>query len=195
METTASPVHIYMEANPNPAALKFVFNTMLLTEGRVMDVPSRAEATGIPIAEAIFDAFPAVERVFFAQNFITITKSTTAAWEELRHEIRSFLLDYAQAGHPFFAEEPDHEEHEAQPKNPQEERIQQILSEYVRPAVEMDGGAITFGSFDPETGQLSVVLQGSCSGCPSSVITLKSGIENLFHQLMPEVKSVVAQEG
>lgn len=197
METVSQPVHVYMEVNPNPASLKFVFNSMLLPDGKSVDVASRQEESKAPAAAALFDKFPFVERVFFAQNFITVTKSADVAWEEVRHVVRQFLIDYAEADKPFFAEAGQEVQAEDEPAedSPEVQRIRQILDEYVRPAVETDGGAIHFHSFDTSSGALAVTLKGSCSGCPSSIVTLKSGIENLFQQLMPEVKSVVAHEG
>lgn len=195
METVSEPVHIYMEANPNPASLKFVFNSMLLPDGKSLDVASPQEGKKAPVAAALFEKFPFVERVFFAQNFITVTKTAEVEWEEIRHVVRQFLVDYAEADKPFFAEGAQQEAAAPTDDSPEVQRIRQILDEYVRPAVETDGGAIHFHSFDKESGELAVTLKGSCSGCPSSIVTLKSGIENLFQQLMPEVKSVVAHEG
>lgn len=196
MEAVSQPTTIYMEANPNPASLKFVFNFMLLSEGESLDFASVSETQHAPLAAALFEQFSFVERVFFTQNFITVTKSAKVEWEEVRNEVRDFLLDYSNAEKPFFTEAAKAEQQaEVENETPEVQRIRQILNEYVRPAVEMDGGAIHFHSFEKASGELAVTLKGSCSGCPSSIVTLKSGIENLFQQLMPEVKSVVAHEG
>ncbi|MEM6298368.1 MAG: NifU family protein [Bacteroidota bacterium] len=195
--TLTTPVSVYMEANPNPDSLKFVFNSMLLPDGISKDFADTSQTLGAPLAATLFTEFPFVERVFFTQNFITLTKNRETEWEAVKNQVREFLVSYAQEEKPFFTEEIMEAAAEAEPQDqsPEAQRIRQILNEYVRPAVEMDGGAIHFHDYDKAEGRLAVTLKGACSGCPSSIVTLKSGIENLFQQLMPEVKQVVAHEG
>ncbi|MDN4166040.1 NifU family protein [Cytophagales bacterium LB-30] len=183
-------VTIYMEANPNPNSLKFVFNFMLMPEGESLDYPDSAAAADSPLAQELFK-LPYVGRVFFMSNFITITKNTEQDWLEIREEIKEFLKGYFEKGgiiaHPKALEKPAVSENETEVVG----KIKNILDEYIRPAVEQDGGAIQFHSFDE--GKVKVLLQGSCSGCPSSTITLKAGIENLLKRMVPEVQEVVAE--
>ena len=146
--------------------------------------------------------FPFVTGVFVAKNFITITKNDTVEWIEITNEMREYLINYLTAGYPVFNKKPQTQAGNGEtetasnippvPQNQQEERITEILQEYIRPAVESDGGAIDFKKF--EEGKLTVTLRGACSGCPSSTITLKNGIEQLFKRMMPEVKEVLAEE-
>ena len=179
-----------METNPNPNSMKFVVNSNLFPDGRSFDFPSPAETGSAPLAAELFSNFPFVIRVFFMNNFVTITKKFDVEWIEVQEQIRQFLYAYLEEGKNLLddsietAEEVEEDETVT--------KIKTILEEYVKPAVEMDGGAITYQSY--EEGTLKVVLQGSCSGCPSSMVTLKAGIENLFQQMMPEVKEVVAEE-
>jgi Fe-S cluster biogenesis protein NfuA len=183
-------IHIYLESNPNPNSLKFVVNEMLVPEGLSFDFPD-AESTSIsPLAKELF-TFPFVDRVFFAGNFVTVTKKEALEWIEIQNILKDFIKKYLEAGRLIIevGEEdnplPIEEETEAIRK------IKTILEEYIRPAVEQDGGAITYHSF--QNGVVKVKLQGSCSGCPSSMITLKAGIENLFTRMMPgEVTAVEA---
>lgn len=179
-----------MEANPNPNSLKFVFNFMLMPEGESLDYPDSASAEDSPLAQELFK-LPYVGRVFFMSNFITITKNTEQDWLEIREEIKEFLKGYFEKGgiiaHPKALEKPAVSENETEVVG----KIKNILDEYIRPAVEQDGGAIQFHSF--EEGKVKVLLQGSCSGCPSSTITLKAGIENLLKRMVPEVQEVVAE--
>ncbi|MCS7019952.1 MAG: NifU family protein [Cytophagales bacterium] len=188
-------INIYTEAVPNPNAMKFVANTMLVANEEVVkDYPDAASATDSPLAQELFK-FPFVQRVFIASNFVTITKDEASDWAEHIPVIRHFLKNYLEEGSPVF-EGDSAEQHAAINPNDSEavKKIKGILDEYIRPAVEMDGGHIMFHSFEPETGIVKVLLQGSCSGCPSSTITLKAGIENLLTRMMPgEVKAVVAE--
>jgi Fe-S cluster biogenesis protein NfuA len=183
-------VNIYLEANPNPNSLKFVFDFMLMPEGESLDFPSLESSDSSPLAQELFK-FDYITRVFFMSNFITITKSPNFEWIEVREEIKQFLKKYFEEGrklaHPKAAVEPQVHGTDAEVVA----KIKGILDEYIRPAVEQDGGAIQFHSF--EEGTVKVLLQGSCSGCPSSTITLKAGIENLLKRMLPEVKEVVAE--
>jgi len=188
-------INIYTEAVPNPDAMKFVANTMLAAnEETVKDYPNAASATDSPLAQELFK-FPFVQRVFIANNFVTITKDEASDWVEHIPVIRHFLKNYLEEGSPVFENNAAANAPTADLNNSEAvKKIKSILDEYIRPAVEMDGGHIMFHSFEPETGVVKVLLQGSCSGCPSSTITLKSGIENLLTRMMPgEVKAVVAE--
>ena len=185
-------VNIYMEANPNPNSLKFVANYMLVPPGESYDFPNVESTAEAPLAKELFN-FDYVERVFYMSNFVTVTKKPEVEWTEVQQEIRSYITDYLQQEKPLLeesAQEQDEVNAEAGTDG-LDEKIKEILDEYVKPAVEMDGGAIQFHSFDD--GVVTVLLQGACSGCPSSTITLKSGIENLLKSMVPEVKEVVAE--
>ena len=182
-------VHIYVEANPNPGAMKFVANFMLMPEGESRDYPTLEQSGESPLAQELFK-FDYVTRVFFMSNFVTVTKSEDKDWIEIQDEIRLFIKGYLEAEKPVFNEEVG-EEVANEDESEIDSKIKEILDEYVRPAVESDGGAIAFKSF--ENGVVTVQLQGSCSGCPSSTITLKSGIEALLKRALPEVESVEAE--
>ncbi len=184
-------VNLYMESNPNPNSLKFVANYMLVEPGKSYDFPDAASASFAPLALELFN-FDYVERVFYMSNFITVTKTPEVEWAAVQGEIRKFITDYLQDEKPLLEEDDIDEPEQAQPLGDElEQKIIGVLDEYVKPAVEMDGGAIQFHSFD--NGVVTVLLQGSCSGCPSSTITLKSGIENLLKSMVPEVQEVVAE--
>lgn len=187
----ASPknVHIYLESNPNPNSLKFVVNEMLVPETMSFDFPDLESAAISPLAKELFQ-FPFVDRVFFASNFVTVTKKEDVEWLEIQGTLKDFIKQYLEAG-KFIIELKENETTSAEEETEAIKKIKTILEEYIRPAVEQDGGAITYHSFID--GVVKVKLQGSCSGCPSSMITLKAGIENLFTRMMPgEVKSVEA---
>src|SRR5688572_9415037 len=188
LQAAPKNVHIYLESNPNPNSLKFVVNEMLVPEAMSFDFPD-AESTGIsPLATELF-GYPFVDRVFFASNFVTVTKKEDVEWLEIQNTIKEHIKKFLESG-KFIIEV---SEPEVAPGEETEtvKKIKTILDEYIRPAVEQDGGAITYHSF--QDGIVKVKLQGSCSGCPSSMITLKAGIENLFTRMMPgEVKSVEA---
>jgi Fe-S cluster biogenesis protein NfuA len=189
---TAAPknIHLYLESNPNPNSLKFVANELLVPEGMSFDFPDAASAVEAPLAKELFE-YPFVDRVFYMSNFITVTKKEDVEWLEIQDKLKAHIQQFLEAGKlildkkaPAVAEEGGYDSETVI-------KIKTILDEYIRPAVEQDGGAITFHSY--EDGVVRVTLQGSCSGCPSSTVTLKAGIENLFQRLMPEeVKSVVA---
>lgn len=181
-------VNLYLEANPNPNSLKFVTNYMLVPEGESFDFPDMASAEDSPLAKELF-SFVYVSRVFFMSNFVTVTKKEGIDWIEIQDELKAFIKAYLETGKPVVtktAAVPATPSHESDPEVNQ--KIREILEEYIRPAVEQDGGAISFHSF--EDGVVKVILQGACSGCPSSTVTLKAGIENLLKKLIPEVQSV-----
>jgi len=195
MATSATKkyVNIYSEASPNPNSMKFVLNFMIGPEGQDFDFSEISQAKGSPLAEELFK-FPFIERVFLMNNFITLTKPSFIDWNDVVVELKSFLKQYFEDEREIFSLsfKSEFESHVAhnQPNSEIEKKIIEILDEYVKPAVESDGGAITFKSF--EKGIVAVELRGSCSGCPSSTLTLKAGIENLLKQMVPGVDQVVA---
>lgn len=202
METPRIPVSIYAESTPNPASMKFVANKLLIANGAVVEYTSPEAAVESPLASRLFN-FPFVTGVFIAGNFITITRNNQVEWADITLELREFIKEYLSSGKEVtgkISDLPKEEkektsftsEEEVKPETEIEKRIAELLEEYIRPAVEQDGGAIHFRSF--ENGTLKVALRGSCSGCPSSAITLKAGIEGLFRRMLPEVKEVVAEE-
>ncbi len=191
MNSIPKHVTLYTEANPNPQSLKFVANFLLVPEGITFDFPTKESAEESPLAKAFFE-FDFIKRVFVMNNFITLTKSEEADWHEVAPELKAFLKEYLDANKPLFASALLHENAPSENEPEINLRIRKILDEYVRPAVEQDGGAINFRSF--EEGKVTVSLQGSCSGCPSASITLKMGIENLLKRMIPEVQTVVAEE-
>jgi len=189
METTSPRiVNIYTEANPNPNSLKFVVDFMLLPEAENLDYADISEAEKCPLATDLFK-FNFVKRVFIAANFVTITKDEAADWTEISTLLKTFIKGYLEEGKPLLIGEIDIASIENEPEVVT--KIKVLLDEYVRPAVEQDGGAITFHSF--VDGVVKVNLKGSCSGCPSSTVTLKAGIENLLKRMVPEVQEVVAE--
>lgn len=196
MTTATQPILVYTEATPNPATLKFVTNRILLTQGH-LDMPDIESATASPLAQELF-GFPFVKGVFLAANFVTLTKDTEAVWEEIIPTMREYLKDYLAEGKTVVDEVWLKEQQAAlggmpADANDTESKIKAVLEKYVRPAVEMDGGAIIFKSFDD--GLVRLQLQGACSGCPSSMVTLKQGIEGLLKRMVPEVQMVEAEEG
>jgi Fe-S cluster biogenesis protein NfuA len=192
-----STVTIYTESTPNPHSMKFVFNVELLPEGMSFDYTQPADGLtkekNSPLAVALF-GFEFVRRVFITNNFITLTKTENAAWEDELFGIKQYLKKYFGDKLPVFSL-PTSEFADEDGTSDSEiiKQIKQVLEEYVKPAVESDGGAISFHSFDESTGQMKVLLQGSCSGCPSSQMTLKQGIETLMTRMVPAVKEVVAE--
>lgn len=190
LKAQARPVHLYMEANPNPNSLKFVANFMLAEDGVSFDYPDAESAENSPLAKELFN-FAAVRRVFVASNFVTVTKSEDVEWSEVQNIFRDHIKAYLESGQPVvkasFDKDPLFDENDSEVVK----KIKGILDEYIRPAVEQDGGAIVFHSF--HDGVVKVLLQGSCSGCPSSTVTLKAGIQNLLTRMLPEVKEVEAE--
>ncbi|HLU87469.1 MAG TPA: NifU family protein [Taishania sp.] len=201
------PVTIYSEMTPNPSTMKFVANKYLIGTGDSVEFTNKSEAKGYsPLAEELF-SFPFVDGVFIAANFVTITKTDNVPWDFITMELRQFIKTWIEEGKDILIAMPDKNAN-AESRAVNEEKasilanlspsefddaIANILDEYVRPAVENDGGAIDYLGFND--GTVTVILKGSCSGCPSSTATLKGGIENLLKQHIPEVKEVVAING
>lgn len=189
LQTVPRNIHIYLESNPNPNSLKFVVNEMLIPEGLSFDFPDIESTENAPLAKELF-SYPFVDRVFYMSNFITVTKKEAVEWLEVQNVIKDHIKKFLESG-KFIIEVDERESTPAQEETETVKKIKTILEEYIRPAVEQDGGAITFHSF--RDGIVKVRLQGSCSGCPSSMVTLKAGIENLFKRMMPdEVEAVEA---
>lgn len=182
-------VNLYLEANPNPNSLKFVANYMLVPEGESFDFPDKAAAEHAPLALELFE-LSYVERVFFMSNFVTVTKAEDKEWEEIKEELKAIIKNYLEQDKPLITKFSETTQ-AAIEESEIERNIKNILDEYVRPAVEQDGGAISFHSYNE--GVVKVLLQGSCSGCPSATITLKAGIENLLKRMVPEVTTVEAE--
>lgn len=196
------PVNVYAEMTPNPATMKFVANNYLIDPSKSVEFTSQQEAKGFsPLADELFN-FPFVKGVFIAGNFVSITKSEALSWDFVTTELRDFIRNFIADGKEILIRmpkpkaKPQEEDKTINTENysPSEfdEAIEGLLTEYVKPAVEGDGGAIEFRNFDK--GVVTVTLRGACSGCPSSTQTLKGGIEQLLTQHIPEVKEVVAEE-
>ena len=196
---------IYAESTPNPKVMKFVANRAII-QGDSVEYMNMDEAKNSPLAMKLFH-FPFVREVFIAKNFVSLTKYDAMEWEDVVMEVREFIREYLAKGSVVIQEIEGVQKKETSkesietvaPINQQklgevETRIVDILDEFVKPAVESDGGNIRFMSY--EEGVVSVLLQGACSGCPSSTITLKQGIENLLKKMLPTlVKEVVAING
>lgn len=182
---------IYLERNPNPNSLKFVVNYQLVSGGKIYDYPGVESAGDSPLAQMLFE-HDYVDRVFIMNNFITVTKKETISWNEIQEKLRQEILEYLANDNAVVNEDTLSRENPSnEDESEVETRIRILLEEYIKPAVEQDGGAISFHSY--HNGVVKVLLQGACSGCPSSTITLKNGIENLLTSMIPEVKAVDAE--
>ncbi len=193
LKTGNTIVSIYTEMTPNPETMKFVANK-LLYPGKSIDFPDESSAAPSPLAKELF-AFPFIRSVFIASNFVTLTKTTDTNWDGVIPTIREFLKEYLEDGKVVINEDQIVAKKVDDTVSAGDEdvvvRIKELLENYVKPAVEMDGGAISFKGFN--NGTVKLMLQGSCSGCPSSMITLKTGIEGMMKRMIPEVKEVVAE--
>jgi Fe-S cluster biogenesis protein NfuA len=169
--------------------MKFVFNRMILPD-QAEDYPTKEKANGSPLAKSLFE-FNFVNGVFVMNNFVTITRVANIEWHEITPIIKDFLKAYVEAGEPITYKTDD--SNIAGADNIVVAQILEILDTYIKPAVENDGGMISFKSFEESTGLVTVELKGSCSGCPSSTVTLKRGIEGLLTRMVPQVKEVVAE--
>ncbi len=195
MIKTGNPViSIYTEMTPNPETMKFVANK-LLYPGKSIDFPDVESAKPSPLAVELF-GFPFIKSIFIASNFVTLTRTADTDWNDVIPTIRHFLKEYLEESKPIINEDEivvtkiDGNAIAADDDDVVK-RIKELLENYVKPAVEMDGGAIQFRSYNE--GVVNLMLQGSCSGCPSSMITLKAGIEGMMKRMIPEVKEVVAE--
>ncbi|MCL8007962.1 NifU family protein [Gelidibacter japonicus] len=185
------PVSIYAESTPNPAVLKFVANRQLVATS--YEFVSIEDAKYSPLATELFH-LPFVKSVYFDENFISVTKYEVADWSEITTDLREFIRNYIESGKDIIlADAPkalnktgSQVEANFADYDDISKEIITILDEYVRPAVASDGGNIEFQSYDPATKRVSVILQGACSGCPSSTYTLKNGIENMLKQMLKD---------
>ncbi len=186
------PVTIYAESTPNPAVMKFVANKKLVIAGAEF---KNIDATGkAPLARQLFH-FPFVKEVFMDENYISVHKYDIAEWDDITLDLREFIRNYLQEGNEVVLEESfaetGHEEITAVTPPPKVEHLDDvskqvidILDEYIKPAVASDGGNIVFDSYNEETKTVKVILQGACSGCPSSTATLKNGIETILRDML-----------
>ncbi|MFK7806559.1 MAG: NifU family protein [Saprospiraceae bacterium] len=200
--TTKSPVMLYTEQTPNPESLKFVTNRMLY-KGTADFREEELAKEWSPVAAALFE-LPYVKGVYVCNNFITITKEFNYDWADIMLKLKEFIKAYIEADKGIvkegFAEAMEKLEEERGASYEYSEndaalvkKLKDLIDTYVKPAVEMDGGNIEFKSWN--NGVVTVIMQGSCSGCPSSTVTLKSGIEGMLQRMVPEVKEVVAEMG
>jgi len=182
---------IYTEITPNPDSLKFMTGKLIMRYGTA-DFSNEDQTEDAPLAKKLFN-FTFVDRVFFGNTFITITRKKDFQWEEVIPVVKSFLKSYFASNQEVvtgkYLEEIEEEENDTEVVK----KIKEIINNSVRPAIAMDGGDIIFERF--EDGIVHLRLQGSCSGCPSSVFTLKRGVEGLLTRMIPEVKSVEAVNG
>lgn len=199
---TKSPVMLYTEQTPNPESLKFVTNRMLY-KGTADFREEELAREWSPMGSALFDK-PFVKGVYICNNFVTVTKEFNYEWTDIMLPLKEFIKEYIQEDgvilNDGFEEAMAEIEAErgASYEYSEDEaeivaKIKELIETYVKPAVETDGGNIEFKSFDE--GIVTVVLQGSCSGCPSSTVTLKAGIEGMLKRMIPEVKEVVSEMG
>ncbi|XP_055830885.1 nifU-like protein 5, mitochondrial [Solanum dulcamara] len=182
---------IQTQSTPNPLSLMFYPGKPVVEAGST-DFPNARSAMNSPLAKALF-GIDGITRVFFGSDFITVTKSEEASWDFLKPEIFAAIMDFYSSGNPVFldsstAASMDTAIHEDDSETVA--MIKELLETRIRPAVQDDGGDIEYRGFDPDTGVVKLKMQGACSGCPSSSVTLKSGIENMLMHYVPEVKSV-----
>ena len=186
-----SPVSVYAESTPNPNAMKFVVNKKIVDD--IFEFKSIEETLESPLAKSLF-SFPLVKEVFFDFNFVSIIKKVEFNWEENVMEIREFIRSFIQDGNTIVFEE-NIKKVKAKKNNIKIDNVSKeiikIIDENIKPAVASDGGNILFESYDSETKKVNVILQGACSGCPSSTITLKSGIETMLKDMLPGMISEV----
>ena len=190
---------IYAEMTPNPWVMKFV-SQRLIVEG-FLEIKSKEDAEDVPLAKALYDEYDFVKEVFISDNFVAVTKDDSVEWHQVMISVRDFIAGFLQDGKKVTNIKPSkHENPVEQLINREytesEQKITDILNEYVAPAVEGDGGKISLMEYDEETKTAKMLLQGACSGCPSSTATLKGGIENILKQFVPElVEKVEAVNG
>jgi Fe-S cluster biogenesis protein NfuA len=182
---------IQTESTPNPATLKFLPGREVMGEGGVADFPSAEQAHRSPLAKALF-TIPEVSRVFFGSDFISVTKRD-GDWKHLKPAILGAVMEHFTQGLPLLEGGADEtEETFSDDDSEVVAQIKELIETRVRPAVAQDGGDIIFKGFDGSSGVVSLHLQGSCAGCPSSTMTLKNGIENMLRHYVPEVTAVEA---
>ena len=193
-KTIKSATTVYGETTPNPAVLKFVVSKMLTK--MAVEYKNIDQTESSPLAQELFK-FPFVKEVFIDENYVSVTKYEIADWSQITPEIRSFIKEFIENGgtvidQDLIAQNPKIEKQQIanfDNLDTTSQKIINILEEYVKPAVQADGGNILFDSFDPDQKKVKVILQGACNGCPSSTFTLKSGIENMLKDMLqdPEI--------
>jgi len=182
-----NPITIYAESTPNPEVLKFVANRTLANT--MYEFKNKSETAFAPLANELFN-FPFVKEVFMNTNYISITKKNNYTWQEFSNELREFIRNYIEDNKTIFKDEILQKQEQTNQLTEDrdyseiEKEIISILNEYIRPAVEGDGGNIAFDSYNIDTKTVKVILQGACSGCPSSTVTLKNGIENMLREML-----------
>ncbi|MBI4946161.1 MAG: NifU family protein [Bacteroidetes bacterium] len=211
--TLKQPIITYAESTPNPSAMKFVANKILLENSLPLEFLNPSDAKSSPLAAELFK-FPFVKSVFISGNYITLFKVDSVEWDDVTLELREFLREYLSSGKAVttssFTELLPVNERKAVievppeggdlegaavdhaiPQTEIEQKIIDTLEQYVRPAVEQDGGMIVFRSY--KDGVVSLLMRGACSGCPSSTVTLKAGIQAILKKFVPEVMEVVSE--
>ena len=194
-----SPITIYAESTPNPSAMKFVANKKLVNQS--ISFKHIDEAIDAPLVKKLFN-FPFVKEIFLDENSISISKYDETVWDDIVMELRDFIKSYLEQEKAILGISFSGNNIENNPKNfsknlnETEQEIVNILEEYVKPAVASDGGNIIFDSYEDKEKLVKVLLQGACSGCPSSTLTLKNGIENILKEMLPgKVNLVEAVNG
>ncbi len=196
-----TPVTVYAESTPNPTVMKFVANKKLVNFSH--EFKSIDDSKNAPLAAALFH-FPFTKSIFIDENFVSVTKYDVVEWNDITMELREFIRSYIEEGKPIVTLDVNHSiEKENEERDTKFEahddtskEIINILEEYVKPAVASDGGNIEFQSYDTESKIVKVLLQGACSGCPSSTFTLKNGIENMLKEMLKgKINSVEAING
>ena len=188
-KTKKKPVTVYGESTPNPAALKFVVSKMLTRNA--IEFKNIDQTAASPLAKELFK-FPYVKEIFIDENYISVTKYEINEWQEITLELRSFIKQYIENGGTVLDEnyvatvtaEETIKAKEFDNLDVTSQQIINILEEYVKPAVQADGGNIAFDSYNENYKTVKVILQGACSGCPSSTFTLKNGIENMLESML-----------
>ncbi len=198
---TKQPVLLYTEQTPNPESLKFVSNRMLYA-GKTADFRTEdLAADWSPLAEELF-ALPYIKGVYIANNFVTVTKEMNYHWDDIKLQLKEFIKQYIESEKTIINDGFEAAQEALQSKEESlidysadeaetVKKIRELIDTYVKPAVEMDGGNIEFQSY--KDGVVKVLLQGSCSGCPSATYTLKGGIEGMLKRMLPQVKEVIAE--
>ncbi len=200
------PVTVYAESTPNPAVLKFVANKKLVLQAA--EFKNIDDAKNAPLAQKLFH-FPFVKEIFMDENYVSIQKYDIAEWDDITLELREFITKFIQEGNEVISDESAGQTPSKSAETPQQklsadienmdetsQQVVAILDEYIKPAVASDGGNILFDSYNPESKTVKVILQGACSGCPSSTMTLKSGIETMLRDMLRDkVQYVEAVNG
>ena len=190
-KSKTNPISIYTESTPNPSVLKFVSNKLIVEDS--FEYNNIEEAQEMDFAKKLFE-FSYIKSIYISKNFISITKYDVKNWDEISLELRNFIKSYLE-NNKIITSNTNIEVNQTD-LDVTSKQIVSILDEYIRPAVASDGGNILFDSYDPQKKLVKVILQGACSGCPSSTITLKNGIENMLKEMLSEkVNSVEAING